>query len=88
MESGRLSDKLPGGHDMFFLHPIDGDSTPQSVCAESVPMTMGILVCPLMFWPPASQAASWTAIYRLAYEQLLAAFAPSPFQRALEPSMN
>jgi hypothetical protein len=41
-----------------------------------------------MMWAAAQTAESWQAIYRLAYEQLVTAFAPSPFQRALEPSLN
>jgi hypothetical protein len=41
-----------------------------------------------MFWPPSNPVESWSAIYRLAYQQLMDALAPSPFQRAIEPSMN
>jgi hypothetical protein len=39
-------------------------------------------------WQGQPSAESWTAIYRLAYEQLVIAFGPSRFQRALEPSLN
>jgi hypothetical protein len=73
---------------MFFLRPIDVDSSFNSVGAGPEAMGMGVLVCPPLFWPAMNQSESWTAIYRLAYEQLLAAFAPSKFQRAIEPSMN
>ena len=65
---------------MFFLRPIDVDSSFNSVGAGSQTMGMGVLVCPPLFWPAIDQSESWAAIYRLAYEQLLSAFAPSNFQ--------
>ena len=71
---------------MFFLRTSDLDTPVSGV--DGAPVAIGVVVCPPLFWPAANQAESWTAIYRLAYEQLLAAFVPSKFQRALEPSMN
>ncbi len=70
---------------MFFLPPSDFD---RSTSLASGPVSIGVMVCPPLFWPPSNQAETWSAIYRLAYEQLIAAFAPSPFQRMIEPSAN
>jgi hypothetical protein len=70
---------------MFFLPPSVFD---RSVSEGSGPVSIGVLVCPPLFWPQTDQAESWSAIYRMAYEQLIAAFAPSPFQRMVEPSAN
>jgi hypothetical protein len=70
---------------MFFLPPSDFNPSTRPG-SESV--SIGVLVCPPFFWPTSNQAESWAAIYRLAYEQLMAAFAPSPFQRMIEPSAN
>lgn len=68
---------------MFLLRPSDFD-LPMCVRPESV----AVMVCPALFWPPSNQAQTWSAIYHLAYEQLIAAFAPSPLQRMIEPSAN
>jgi hypothetical protein len=70
---------------MFFLRPSNFD---QSMISGPEPVSIGILVCPPFFWPSSNQAESWSAIYRLAYEQLSASLAPSPFQRMIEPSTN
>jgi hypothetical protein len=70
---------------MFFLPPSNFD---QSMSLGSESVSVGVLVCPPLFWPTSHQAENWSAIYRLAYEQLMAAFAPSPFQRMIEPSAN
>jgi hypothetical protein len=73
---------------MFFVRPADVDVSVSGVSAVSVAGPMGIFVCPPLFWPVGNQAEVCTAIYRVAYEQLMAALAPSKFQRAVEPSMN
>jgi hypothetical protein len=70
---------------MFFLRPSEFDL---SMSLGSEPVSTGVLVCPPLFWPHSNQAESWSAIYRLAYEQLVAAIAPSAFQRMIEPSAN
>ena len=75
-----------GALTMFFLRPSDFDQS--MIRGSAAPVPIGILVCPPLFWPPSNQAESWSAIYRLAYEQLVAAFAPSAFQRMIEPSTN
>jgi hypothetical protein len=48
----------------------------------------GLMVCPIALWPSNSASDSWMAIYQQAYEQVRRAFSPSPYQRALEPSLN
>ena len=68
---------------MFYLNPSDSGQT-TNLGSEAV----GMMLCPPLMWPQSNQADAWLAIYRLAYEQLLAAFAPSPFQRMIEPSSN
>jgi hypothetical protein len=70
---------------MFFLR--SPNSNP-SMGAWSDSVSMTALVCPPVFWPAANQADSWSAIYRVAYEQVVATFAPSAFQRMIEPSAN
>ena len=70
---------------MFFLPPSNFD---RSLNLETESVAVGVLVCPPLFWPTSHQEESWAAIYRLAYEQLMAAFAPSAFQRMTEPSTN
>jgi hypothetical protein len=74
---------------MFFQRsngpaPIDPSDSMHASSAATHPL----LVCPPLLWPTQQSAESWQAIYRLAYEQLVMAVAPSPFQRALEPSLN
>ena len=73
---------------MFFLRTVELDSSLQGVAGAVGTAPAGIVVCAPLLWPSTNPAESWTAIYRLAYEQGLAAFAPSKFQRALEPCMN
>jgi hypothetical protein len=70
---------------MLFLRPSDFNPS-MNVWADAV--SMNVLVCPPLLWPSANQAHSWSAIYQLAYEQLIATFALSPFQRMIEPSAN
>jgi hypothetical protein len=70
---------------MFFLPPPSFD---QSVVQGPAPVSVAVMFWPGQFCPPAIQAQNWEAIYRMAYEQLIAAFAPSAFQRMIEPSMN
>jgi hypothetical protein len=80
---GQRSVSLVGALNMYFLPPSKSD------LASSLPSPIvGIVVCPPMFWPPSNPVESWSAIYRLAYQQLMDALAPSSFQRAIEPSMN
>jgi len=50
--------------------------------------TNGLMVCPMALWPSNPASEGWMAIYQQAYEQVVRAFSPSPFQRALEPSLN
>jgi hypothetical protein len=50
--------------------------------------THGLMVCPMSLWPANTASQAWMAIYQQAYEQLVRSFSPSPFQRALEPSLN
>jgi hypothetical protein len=50
--------------------------------------TNGLMVCPMVLWPSNPATEGWMAIYQLAYEQVARAFSPSPFQRAMEPSLN
>jgi hypothetical protein len=70
---------------MFFLSSSDFNP---STRAGSESASVGVLVCPPIYWATSHQVESWSAIYRIAYEQLMAAFAPSPFQRMIEPSAN
>jgi hypothetical protein len=80
---GQRSVSLVGALNMYFLSPSKSD------WASSLPSpVVGMLVCPPMFWPPSNSVESWSAMYRLAYEQIMDALAPSSFQRAIEPSMN
>jgi hypothetical protein len=81
-----VQDNLPGSDDMYFLRSSDLDPSASGI--HGAPGAIGVVVCSPLFWPAANQAESWSAIYRLAYEQLVAAFSPSKFQRSLEPSMN
>jgi hypothetical protein len=64
--------------------PFDSSDNMHAISGATQPL----LVCPPLLWPVQQSAESWQAIYRLAYEQLVIAIAPSPFQRALEPSLN
>jgi hypothetical protein len=74
---------------MYFLHPIALASAQPSVALLAlVAGPSAVLVCPPLQWPGHQHGENWSAIYRLAYEQLMVAFAPSKFQRALEPSLN
>ncbi len=79
----------PGGlFAMFFLRssgpaPLGPSDSMQTVSPASM-----MLVCAPLFWPAQPTAENWQAIYRVAYEQFMVAIAPSPFQRALEPSLN
>jgi hypothetical protein len=74
---------------MFFLRPVGPSGLDQSVAMQvPAPVFGQFLVCAPMMWQAQSVAESWTAIYRLAYEQLVIASGPSKFQRALEPSLN
>jgi hypothetical protein len=74
---------------MFILCPVGPSGLEQSASAQAVALgSSGFLVCPPMFWPAQQSSASWAPIYRLAYEQLVIAFGPSRFQRAIEPSLN
>jgi hypothetical protein len=70
---------------MFFLPPSE---FVRSMSPGSGSFSGGVLVCPPLFWQASNPAEGWSAIYRLAYEQLMAAYAPSPFQRMIEPSAN
>jgi hypothetical protein len=70
---------------MFYLRSPNSN---QSMSAGSDAVSTTALVCPPGFWPASNQADSWSAIYRVAYEQVVATFAPSAFQRMIEPSAN
>jgi hypothetical protein len=70
---------------MFYIH---SSVSERSNGLSSETPAIGIVVCAPMFWPQTASSVTWTEIYRLAHEQLLAAFAPSPFQRMIEPSAN
>jgi hypothetical protein len=70
---------------MFFVRP--SNLEPPAILGP-VPASTAVAIWPVPFWAPAIQPQNWDAIYRLAYEQGLAAVAPSAFQRMLEPSMN
>jgi hypothetical protein len=74
---------------MFFLRPVGPSGLNPSVAMQAVAPSSGqfVIYAPIM-WQGQPSAESWTAIYRLAYEQLVIAFGPSRFQRALEPSLN
>jgi hypothetical protein len=74
---------------MFFLRPVGPSGLdPTASTHTQATACSNVVVCPPMMWQAPQTAESWHAIYRLAYEQLVTAFAPSPFQRALEPSLN
>jgi hypothetical protein len=74
---------------MFFLRPVGLSGLDQSAATGSVAPASGqFVICAPIIWQAQPWAESWTAIYRLAYEQLVIAFGPSKFQRALEPSLN
>jgi len=74
---------------MFFLRPVGPSGLEQSASAQSVALgSTNFLVCAPLFWPAQQSSEGWAAIYRLAYEQLVIAFGPSKFQRAIEPSLN
>jgi hypothetical protein len=74
---------------MFFLRPIALPGPEPSVAMLAlVAGPNGFVICPPLQWPAQQPAETWSAIYRLAYEQLIVAFAPSKFQRAIEPSLN
>jgi hypothetical protein len=74
---------------MFFLRPVGPSGLDQVAAAQAVgPVAGQFLICAPLMWQAQPSAESWTAIYRLAYEQLVIACGPSKFQRALEPSLN
>jgi hypothetical protein len=74
---------------MFLLRPVGPSGHDQSIAMQVPAQVSGqFLICAPMMWQAQSSAESWTAIYRLAYEQLVIAFGPSKFQRAIEPSLN
>jgi hypothetical protein len=74
---------------MFFLHRVEPNALDSPGGQHAIMTASTIcLVCPPLAWQAQQSAGGWQAIYRLAYEQLIVAFAPSPFQRALEPSVN
>jgi hypothetical protein len=74
---------------MFFLSPVALAGPEPSVAMLAVmPVSSGFMVCPPLLWPSQQPVESWSAIYRLAYEQFVIAFGPSRFQRAIEPSLN
>lgn len=75
---------------MFFLRPVGPSGLDPSVAMHAVGVGAGpfVVICAPIMWQAQPSAESWTAIYRLAYEQLVIAFGPSNFQRALEPSLN
>ncbi len=74
---------------MFFLRSNGpANLSPSDSMHAQTGMTPLLLVCPPLLWPAQQSADSWQAIYRLAYEQFVMAIAPSPFQRAIEPSLN
>jgi hypothetical protein len=52
------------------------------------PAAKGVLVCLCMQGAGMPVVESWTAIYRLAFEQATIALQPSPFQQMLKPSWN
>jgi hypothetical protein len=72
---------------MFFLRPVGPSGVDLSVQAVA-PGSGQFVICAPLMWQSQPSAESWMAIYRLAYEQLVIAFGPSQFQRALEPSLN
>ena len=74
---------------MFFLRPVGPSGLDLSAAMQAVASGPGqFVVCAPIMWQMQTSAESWTAIYRLAYEQLVIAFGPSKFQRTLEPSLN
>jgi len=70
---------------MFFLRTSDFDPP---LILVTAPVSFGVTVCPAPLWPPSIPAEVWSAIYRLAYEQFVTAFAPTALQRMAEPSLN
>jgi hypothetical protein len=86
MDSGeKFNAASPGTLVMFFLRSVDFS---QPAHLAPGPASVGVIVCPLMYWAPSVHAEGWFAIYRLAHEQVMKAIAPSAFQRMVEPSMN
>jgi hypothetical protein len=74
---------------MFFLRPVGPSGLDQFAASQAAgPVAGQFVICAPMIWQAQPSAESWAAIYRLAYEQLVIAFGPSRFQRALEPSLN
>jgi hypothetical protein len=74
---------------MFFLHPVDKSALRPTDGSHSMsPASSGFLLCSPLLLTAQQSPESWQVIYRQAYEQLLLAFAPSPFQHACEPSAN
>jgi hypothetical protein len=74
---------------MFFLRPVEPSLLGLTACTQNVPQASnGFLICGPLLWPANQSGESWQAIYCLAYKQLVLALAPSPFQRAIEPSIN
>jgi hypothetical protein len=75
---------------MYFLRPVGLSDLDQSAAISPVAGAMPgpFVICAPLLWQGQSSVDCWTAIYRLAYEQLLIAVRPSQFQRALEPSLN
>jgi len=86
-----MSSLVPAGRFplMFFPRPVGPFGLDLSVAMQAVAPGHGqFVICAPIMWQPQVSADSWTAIYRLAYEQLVIALSPSKFQRALEPSLN
>jgi hypothetical protein len=76
---------------MFFLRPITSSVADQPVAMLALVngSSNSFVICPPLVWPAQQPSLeSWSAIYRLAYEQLMIAFGPSRFQRAIQPSLN
>jgi hypothetical protein len=74
---------------MFFIRPVGPSGLELSVAMQAVAPGSGpFVICGPIMWQTQPAAETWVAIYRLAYEQLVKAFGPSKFQRALEPSLN
>jgi hypothetical protein len=74
---------------MFFLRPVGPSGQDQVAASQAVgPVAGQFVICAPFMWQVQPSAETWTAIYRLAYEQLVIALGPSKFQRALQPSLN
>ena len=54
----------------------------------SQPASKGVVVCLCMQGNGMPVVESWTAVYRMAFEQARIALHPSPFQQMLTPSWN